>query len=143
MNFLKKLAIISLVTVPIFFAGCGKQVIGYIDINKVMDESPRVKNLMTEAESKVTEAQNNFKDEQADKANLSDEEREKAQIELQRKCENIYKSYVTQLKNRLDVVIEEVARKKNIDAVLNSYPNDKAIFYGGIDITDEVIQKMQ
>ena len=43
----------------------------------------------------------------------------------------------------MDVVIEEVSREKNIDVVINNSSEDKMIFHGAVDVTDDVIKKMQ
>ena len=123
-------------------AGCGEGQIGSVDVSKVMAEAPRVKTIMEEAQGKVTEAQQKFEQDNAGKE-LSDEEALKVQMDFQRKLEGINQAYAAQIKNRMDVVIEEISREKNIDVVINNSSEQKILFQGGIDITNDVIKKMQ
>lgn len=142
MNFAKKLAATLLFASTLIFTGCGQGQIGSVDVEKVMTEAPRVKTLMTEAENKIKEAQEKYQQEYGNKE-LTEEEATKARQDLQRKLEGIHQATVTQVKNRMDVVIEEISRQKDIDVVINSSEDDKLIFHGAIDITNDVIQKMQ
>ena len=74
---------------------------------------------------------------------MTEEEAAKAQMEFQRKLEAINQGYASQIKSRMDVVIDEVAREKNIDVVISNSADNKLIFQGAIDVTDDVIKKMQ
>ena len=142
MNFAKKLMATLLFASTLIFTGCGQGQVGSVDVEKIMAEAPRVKTLMTEAENKIKEAQEKYQQEYGDKE-LTEEEATKARLDLQRKLEGINQATITQVKNRMDVVIEEISRQKNIDVVIISSENDKLIFHGAIDITNDVIQKMQ
>lgn len=64
-------------------------------------------------------------------------------MDFQRKLEGINQAYASQIKSRMDVVIEEISREKNIDVVVNNSEDQKILFKGGIDITQDVINKMQ
>ena len=140
MNFAKKLAAVALVASSLIIAGCGEGQIGYVDVSKVMQEAPRVKTLMEEAETKVNEEQKKFEQTNADKTG---EEALKAQAEFQRKLQSINQAYAAQIKSRMDVVIEELSREKNLDVVVNNSSEQKILFKGGIDVTQDVIKKMQ
>lgn len=142
MNVLKKLTAVALLAVSITITGCGEGKMGTVDVEKVMTEAPRVKTLMTEAQGKVTEAQQKFEQDTANKE-LSEEESAKIQMDFQRKLENINQAYATQIRSRMDVVIEEVSREKNIDVVINNAADQPLVFHGAIDITQDVINKMQ
>ena len=142
MNLTKKMAAVALLTSSLLIAGCGEGQIGSVDVSKVMAEAPRVKTIMEEAQGKVTEAQQKFEQDNAGKQ-LSDEEALKVQMDFQRKLEGINQAYAAQIKNRMDVVIEEISREKNIDVVINNSSEQKILFQGGIDITNDVIKKMQ
>ena len=74
---------------------------------------------------------------------MTEEEAAKAQMEFQRKIEGINQGYATQIKSRMDVVIEEISREKNIDVVISNSAEDRMIFHGAVDVTDDVIKKMQ
>ena len=143
MKFAKKLAAVALVASSLLITGCGEGQIGSVDVSKVMAEAPRVKTLMEEAQGKVTEAQQKFEQDKAAKPDATEEETLRAQLDFQRKLESINQAYATQIKNRMDVVIEEIAREKNIDVVINNSADQKILFQGGIDVTADVIKKMQ
>ena len=143
MNVIKKIAATALLASTMIFAGCGQGQIGAVDLNRVTEEAPRVKTLMTEAESKMTEAQQNFEKEYANKNDMSDEDKMKAQMDLRRKLEGINQAYTSQIQSRINVVLEEIAREKNIDVVINNSKGERVIFHGAIDVTDDVIKKMQ
>ncbi len=140
MNFLKKLAAGALIASSLIITGCGQGQIGYVDVNKVMQEAPRVKKLMEEAQSKITEEQQKFEQASAGKEG---EEALKLQMDFQRKMEGINQGYASQIKSRMDVVIEELSREKNLDVVINNSSEQKILFQGGIDVTQDVIKKMQ
>ena len=142
MNFAKKLAAVALLASSLLIAGCGAGQIASVDVEKIMAEAPRVKKLMEEAQSKVTAEQQKFEQENSGKE-LSDEDALKVQMDFQRKLESINQAYATQIKSRMDVVIEEISREKNIDVVVNNSEDQKILFKGGIDITQDVINKMQ
>ena len=142
MNVGKKLAAVALLASSLMITGCGEGQIGAVDVEKVMAEAPRVKTLMEEAKGKVTEAQQKFEQDNANKE-MTDEEAAKVQMDFQRKLENINQGYAMQIKSRMDVVVGEVAREKNIDVVISNSEDQKVIFHGAIDITQDVINKMQ
>ena len=142
MNVAKRLAATALLAASMIMVGCGQGQIGSVDVEKIMAEAPRVKTLMTEAETKIKEAQEKYQQDYGGKE-LTEEEAAKAQMEFQRKLEGINQAYATQIKSRMDVVIEEISREKNIDVVVNNSEDEKLIFHGAIDVTDEVIKKMQ
>ena len=142
MNVAKKLAAVALLASSLLIAGCGESQIGAVDVTKVMMDAPRVKTLMEEAQTKITAEQQKFEQENSGKE-LTDEESLKAQMDFQRKLESINQAYAAQIKSRMDVVIEEISRQKNIDVVINNSEDQKLIFHGAIDITQDVINKMQ
>ena len=142
MNIAKKLAAVALLASSLIFTGCGQTQIGSVDVDKVMEESPRVKTLMAEAEGKIKEAQEKFQQDYEGKE-LSQEDAMKLQMDFQRKIQGINQGYASQIRSRMDVVINEISQEKNIDVVINNSASDKLIFKGAIDITDDVIKKMQ
>ena len=143
MNFTKKLAATALLTASLILSGCGQAQIGSVDVDKVMKDAPRVKTLLAEAEGKVKEAEQKFQEDYANKDNMSEEDLAKVQMDFQRKLEGINQAYASQIRNRMDVVVEEISREKNIDVVINNSAEERVIFHGNIDITDDVIKKMQ
>lgn len=142
MNLTKKMAAAVLLASTLLISGCGEGQVGCVDVEKVMAEAPRVKTLTEEAQKKVTAEQEKFQQENANKQ-LTDEEAFEAQMDLQRKLEGINQGYAAQIKSRLDVVVGEISQQKNIDVVINNSDSQKLIFHGAIDITQDVINKMQ
>ncbi len=142
MNSIKKLAAAVILASSLILTGCGQAQIGSVDVEKVMLEAPRVKTLMTEADTKIKETEEKFQQEYGSKE-MTEEEAAKAQMEFRRKLEGINQAYATQIKSRMDVVIEEISREKNIDVVISNSADDRMIFQGAIDVTDDVIKKMQ
>ena len=142
MNFAKKMAAAVIFASSLILTGCGQTQIGSVDVEKVMLEAPRVKTLMTEADGKIKETEEKFQQEYGNKE-MTEEEAAKAQTEFRRKLEGINQAYATQIKSRMDVVIEEISREKNIDVVISSSVDDRMIFHGAVDVTDDVIKKMQ
>ena len=143
MNFANKLAATALLASTLLLSGCGQGQIAAVDVDKVMADAPRVKTLMSEAETKIKDAQQKFEQDAAAKPDMTDEETAKLQMDFQRKLEGINQAYASQIRSRMDVVIEEISREKNIDVVINNSESDKLIFHGAIDVTDDVIKKMQ
>ena len=123
--------------------GCGQGQIGCVDVNKVMDEAPRVKTLLEEADGKIKEAQTKFEQDRAANPNMSEEDAAKLQMDFQRKLQGINQAYTSQIQSRMNVVIEELSREKNLDVVVANPADQKILFQGGIDVTADVIKKMQ
>lgn len=143
MKFANKLAAATLLAASLMLTGCGQGQIGSVDVNKVMQEAPRVKTLMAEAETKIKDAQQKFEQDQAANPDMTDEEAAKIQMDFQRKLEGINQAYASQIQNRMNVVIEEISREKNIDVVIANPADQKTLYHGGIDVTADVIKKMQ
>jgi len=139
MKFTKKLLAAALVASTLLMTGCGQLSIGYVDILKVRD-TPQMKTLIEEGHQKLTELS-----EQAEKEfeGKSGDELTKSQEDFQRRALGIQQAYDTQLKHKLDTVLAEVSEAKNLDAVLESSEDMPVIIKGGVDLTDEVVQKLQ
>ena len=126
-----------------FTAGCGQTQIGYVDVAKVYEEAPQMKATVDEANKKLEEAQKQAEDELAAKQDLTDEEIEKAFEESNRKLMTLNQMYATQLKQKLDVALGQIAREKKLDAIFENNENQKTVYLGGIDVTEETIAKLQ
>ncbi len=142
MNVGTKLAAVALLASSLMITGCGESKIGAVDVEKVMAEAPRVKTIMEEAKGKVDEAQKKFEQDTANKE-MPEEEATKVKMDFQRKLDSINQAYASKIKSSMDVKIEEISREKNIDVVINNSKEQPLIFHGAIDITQDVINKMQ
>ena len=140
MKFTKKIMAAAFLSSTLLLTGCGQVNIGYVDGEKVMEESPQIKSVIEENEKKIIELQEQAQKELEGKEG---EELIKAQSDLQRKLQGINQAYATQLKHKFDEVLADISQKKNIDVVIESSANQPSVMKGGIDLTEEVIQKLQ
>lgn len=137
---MKKL-VICLVTMMILTVGTASAApsgaaIGMLDMEKIMAESPKVKALQEQFNQKGLELENQLA---ADKQNLTPEQ-------YKQKKEEAFKAYL-QTKLNFEVQIdtsvrqaaERVAKEKSLSLIV--FKN--SVLFGGIDITQDVMQKMQ
>lgn len=144
MNFSRKVKIIGLIAAALALTGCGSTAnIGYVDGNRVMNEAPQIKSLMDEGAKKLEEVEREAAAELENNPDWTEEERTKAHADIQRKLLGINQAYATQLKHKIDEALAGIAQEKNIDVVLDSPESSPIIFHGGIDVTAELIQKLQ
>lgn len=135
----KKLTLLLiLVFTAAVLGGCGASGanIGVVDVNKVMTDSPKVKQFQEQLNVKGKE--------------LSDQlEKEKAGLsaaDFQKRQETVYGEFMktkqemeAQVDTSIKQTLEQISKDKKLSVVL--YKNGVA--QGGTDITDEVIQKLQ
>ena len=146
-NLIKKLLLITTIISTMFISGCGEVQLGYVDRDKIMD-TPQIKTIIDEAETKLQEAQTQVVADLEAKKDAPDEEKQKAQMEAQRKLIGIQQAYTSQVKQKLDAALADIVKSKNIDVVIYNPSDDnsveeKVVFEGGIDLTGEVVQKLQ
>ncbi len=139
---MKKFLLTLMLISTFLISGCGEVNIGYLDGVKLMD-APQLKTIREEGEQKLQEAEAQITADLAAKQDASDEDKQKAQIEAQRKLMGIQQAYASQLKQKLDAAVGDIVKSKNIDVVVDSSEDQKIIFEGGIDLTDDVLKKLQ
>ena len=139
---MKKFLLIATVLMTMLISGCGEVNIGYVDGEKLMD-TPQMKTIRDEGEKKLQEAEEAAIAELTAKENATDEEKQKAQLETQQKLIGIQQAYASQLKQKLDAALADIVKSKNVDVVIDSSESQKIVFEGGIDLTDEVVKKLQ
>lgn len=140
---LKKILAAALISSSLLITGCGQVNIGYVDGNRIMSESPQIKSVMEECQKKIEEVEKEAQAEFEKNPNWTDEEKMKAQGDIQRKIIGINQAYATQLKHKFDEALNDIAKSKNLDAVVDSSKDQPLILRGGTDVTDEVIKKLQ
>lgn len=131
------LVLVIVFTATVLLSGCGANAaVGVLDVNKVMTESPKIKQFQDQLNTKAKELSDAL---EKDKASLS-------QDEFQKRQEAAYGDFLKtkqDLEGQIDASIkqalDQVAKDKKIGVVL--YKNSVA--QGGTDITDDVIKKMQ
>ena len=149
MKFSKKttVAVLAAMAATLLLSGCGQAKIGYIDGAKVTKEAPQIKAIVDEGNQKLEEAQkeaeDDFKKKTEENPNMSSEDAQKLQSDAQRKLQGLNQSYALQLRQRLDVALGEVSKEKKLDAIVNNSEEQPTAVSGAIDITDEVISKLQ
>ena len=140
----KKLTIAALLVASLFMTGCGSQInVGYIDGEKVMNDAPQIKTMLEEGEKKAAEIQQEAKTTLENNPNWTEEVKNKALSDIQRKLAGVNQAYATQIKYKFDEAISGIAEQKKLDVVIDSSDNQKIVIVGGVDVTNEVIQKLQ
>ena len=128
-------------------SGCGQTKIGYINGERVSKEAPQITSLIEEGNQKIEEAQTQAGQELQKKMqenpNMSQEELQKAQLDSQRKLQGLNQSYALQLRQKMDVALAEVSKEKKLDAVVNNSVDQPVAVTGAVDVTDDVIAKLQ
>lgn len=150
-----KLALVALgmALMSVFMAGCGNDTkLGYLDAERVMNEAPQIKTIRDNIDTKNKEIEAKEQDLYNKKASMSDEDFKKEQMNIQRQYQGLDMQYKSQIKNTMDKVLAEVSTEKELSAVVPKtlvrsngmqIQKQEFVIQGGIDITDEVIRKLQ
>lgn len=128
-------------------SGCGQAKIGYIDGERVSKEAPQISALVEEGNQKLNEAreqsQAEIQQKMKENPNMSQEDAQKLQMDAQRKLQGINQSYALQLRQKIDVALGSVSKEKKLDAVVNNSQEQPIAITGAVDVTDDVISKLQ
>ncbi|AZR73972.1 hypothetical protein BBF96_11565 [Anoxybacter fermentans] len=148
MKFFIVLSILVLAVAVI--AGCTFQErrIGVIDMNRVIKESPRAQKYQNELDEKGAEIQEKYKfneDIKEDK-NLTEEQKLQKEEERRKRQEAALQEFIKvkkeleqKLNQEIEAAVKEVAKEKRLDIILYK----QSVRYGGVDITQDVINKLQ
>lgn len=120
-------------------AGCGTEkpsTIGIVDMQKVMTENPKIKQMQETLNTKAKELTANLEKE---RATLKPEEFQQKEQLAYAEFMRLKQEFETQIELQTKKVLEEVAKDKKLGAVI--YKNGMA--WGGIDVTEEVLKKLQ
>jgi outer membrane protein len=110
--------------------------VGILDVNKVMSDSPKVKALQDQLNTKAKELSDQL---DKDKASLSADEFQKKQEASYGDFLKFKQDLESQVDASIKQSVEAVAKEKKLGIIL--YKNSVA--QGGTDITDDVIKRMQ
>ncbi len=143
MDLSKKIKIGALIAVTLAFTGCGSVNIGYVDGAKVMNEAPQIKAVMDEGAKKIEELQQETATQIENNPDWTDEEISKAREDTQRRLIGVNQAYATQLQHKLNEALAVIAQEKKLDVVVDSSESQPIVLEGGVDVTAEVIQKLQ
>ena len=107
-------------------AGCGSSdKVGVVNTEKIVQESNKAKDLITDRLAQVQGTQ-------------SEEEFHNTQMNAQQELQIFGQAKSKEFKAYVESNIQSVAKEKELTVVAN----DQAIMTGGIDITEDVIKKM-
>ena len=143
MNYFSKAIAVVLLTASIFVAGCGSVHIGTVDRSRVQEEAPAIKAVVAEANTKLMEAQSEAQAKFEANPKMTQEEAQQLQMETQRKLAGLNQMYSIQLEQKLNVAVQDIVKEKRLDIVMDSSKNYPSVLMGVVDITDEVIGKLQ
>ncbi len=134
----KKLALLFvLVFTAALLGGCNSSSnVGVMDVNKVMTESPKVKQFQEQLNVKGKELSDQL---EKDKASLSAADFQKKQETLYAEFMKVKQEMEGQIDSSIKATLDGIAKEKKMGVIL--YKNGVA--QGGTDITDDVIKKLQ
>ena len=137
--------LMSVLCAAALFAGCGKVNVGYVDQNRIQNEAPQIKASIEEMQGKMTEVQKEAEQklQEASSSGASDEDMQKLQQQMQMKAAGVQQQYAIQIKAKVDAAMDDIVKAKKLDTVVNSNGKDGVVVSGGVDITEDVIQKLQ
>lgn len=139
----KTIAAVALAFSALFATGCGSEEnIGYVNQSRIMAEAPQIVALVDEGSKKADEIEATAKAELEADPNMSEEDINKKREEFQRKMIGIQQSYATQIQQKLDTALSEICKDKNVSIVMDN-SGMKILVNGGIDLTDDVINKLK
>ena len=123
----------------VLLAGCGAEkpsTIGIVDMQKIMTENPKIKQMQEQLNGKAQELTANLEKE---RATLKPEEFQQKEQLAYAEFMKLKQEFESQIELQTKKVLEEVAKEKKLGAVI--YKNGMA--WGGIDVTDDVLKKLQ
>jgi len=139
----KKLRLVALLVIMVAAAallggcsGAGQTAVGVLDVNKVMSDSPKVKQFQDQLNTRGKELSDQL---EKDKASISAEEYQKRQEAAYAEFLKTKQDLEGQIDSTIKQALEQVAQEKKMGVVL--YKNGVA--QGGTDITEDVLKKMQ
>ncbi len=121
----------------IIVAGCsaGPSNIGILDMEKVLNDSERAQELQQELLTRGDQLQQDYDRIEED---LTGEEKETEQNKIYQEYLNSKQSLEVKLNQEINEILSRLSEEKDLDIVV--YKND--VYYGGIDITDQVISRL-
>ncbi|WP_416176737.1 OmpH family outer membrane protein [Dialister sp.] len=133
----KKLACVGMIALAAVFSGCGSEhKVAVVDYQKLEDQSPKIKAIQQEITDKDKEISNRLAE--AQKSGLSDDEIQKKVQSAQQERMIFIQSKQKQIESMVQSQAGAIAKEKNIGIVMNKM----AVPTGAVDITDEVLAKM-
>ncbi len=129
------------ITTPVF-----AQTVGSVNYRQLITNYSKAKNAMSELEDKTNELQRYLLDKEKEFKKLSsavqkknfEDQTARAFAQKQDALEKYRQKKEAEIDTAINNAIKQVAMENKIDTVLDS----RVVFYGGIDITDKVLKKL-
>ena len=123
----------------VLLAGCAPEkssAIGTVDMQKVMKESQKIKDMQEKLNVKAKQLMEQL---EKDRNAMKPEEFQMKEQAAYAEFTQMKQEFESQIENETRKVLEEIAKEKKLGAVV--YKNGMA--WGGIDVTDDVLKKLQ
>jgi outer membrane protein len=127
---------LAMAAAMLLVSGCGSDKAGVIDAQRIVQESEMGKQFKQEIMDKQKEISDKLEQE---KAGLSPEDLQKRQMELNQEYNASVSEKQEQFKEALDKAYGEVAKEKGVSVIIYK----ESVASGGVDVTDDVIKKLQ
>ncbi|MDR2005939.1 MAG: OmpH family outer membrane protein [Acidaminococcales bacterium] len=134
---MKRIFLLVIFLITFVIAGCGGRSadFGYVDMQRVVAESAKVKELQSQIQLKAEELSEL---DEKEKTSLNAEEYQRNQQLRRGEMTALSKDIENQFENILNQAMSEVAKDKGLGAVLAK----NSVLHGGIDVTDDVLKKI-
>ena len=137
MKTLRYLLAISMVIMAVVVSGCGQNKnVGVIDVEKVVTESPKIKVMNEELMAKHKEIEEKLN---TDKTTLSEADFNSAKQAADTEFTALRKDLSGKMETEIKTNLEKIAKEKNLSVIIKK----NVTVQGGVDVTDEMIAKLQ
>ena len=137
MKTLRYLVAISMVIMAVVVSGCGQNKnVGVIDVEKVVTESPKIKVMNEELMAKHKEIEEKLN---TDKTTLSEADFNNAKQATDAESTALRKDLSGKMETEIKTNLEKIAKEKNLSVIIKK----NVTVQGGVDVTDEMIAKLQ
>ena len=137
MKTLRYLLAISMVIMAVVVSGCGQNKnVGVIDVEKVVTESPKIKVMNEELMAKHKEIEEKLN---TDKTTLSEVDFNNAKQAADTEFTALRKDLSGKMETEIKTNLEKIAKEKNLSVIIKK----NVTVQGGVDVTDEMIAKLQ
>ena len=137
MKTLRYLLAISMVIMAVVVSGCGQNKnVGVIDVEKVVTESPKIKVMNEELMAKHKEIEEKLN---TDKTTLSEADFNNAKQAADAEFTALRKDLAGKMETEIKTNLEKIAKEKNLSVIIKK----NVTVQGGVDVTDEMIAKLQ
>ncbi len=120
-----------------FLAGCEREVgLGVVDLDRVLEEAPRAIYYQDKLDEEGREIEDRY---QVDSDDISNEERLALQEQAYQEYQAVKDELEEKLNNEIEQAVKEVAEQENLDIIFYK----QAVSFGGQDITEQVVERLQ